>query len=62
MYEHLQHIFARKKCRKNSDDSLQTPNNQLLREVKSAQYRTVDYEIGLEEKGSYMCKFKDGCK
>ena len=62
MHEHLQHLLARKKRRKNSEYSLQTPSDQLPREVKSAQYKTVDYEIGLEERGSYMCKFKDGCK
>ena len=64
---HLQHLFARKKSssslrRKNSEFSFQTPSDQLPREVKSAQYRTVEYEIGLEKKGSHMCKFKDGCK
>lgn len=66
-FHHLQHLFARKKSssslrRKNSESSLRTPSDQLPREVKSAQYRTLEYEIGLEKKGSYMCKFKDGCK
>jgi len=66
-FHHLQHLFARKKSssslrRKNSESSLQTPSDQLPREVKSAQYRTVEYEISLEKKGSYMYKFKDGCK
>ena len=66
-FHHLQHLFARKKSlsslrRKNSESSLQTPSDQLPREIKSAQYRTVEYEIGLEKKGSHMCKFKDGCK
>jgi len=66
-FHHLQHLFARKRSssslrRKNSESSLQTPSDQLPREVKSAQYRTVEYEIGLEKKGSYMCKYKDGCK
>ena len=66
-FPHLHHLFARKKSsaslrRKSSESSLQTPSDQLPREVKSAQYRTVEYEIGLEKKGSYMCKFKDGCK
>ena len=60
----LQHLFARKKSsaslrRKNSQSSLQTPSDQLPREVKSAQYRTVEYEIGLEKKGSYMREFED---
>ena len=66
-FHHLQHLLARKKSssslrRKNSGSSLQTPSDQLPRDVKSAQYRTVEYEIGLEKKGSYMYKFKDGCK
>lgn len=66
-FHHLQHLFARKRSssplrRKNSESSLRTPSDQLPREVKSAQYRTVEYEIGLEKKGSYMCKYKDGCK
>jgi hypothetical protein len=60
----LQYLFARKRSssslrRKNSESSLQTPSDQLPREVKSAQYRTVEYEIGLEKKGSYMREFDD---
>ncbi len=59
----FQYLFARKKSsslrRKNSESSLQTPSDQLPREVKSAQYRTVEYEIGLEKKGSYMREFDD---
>jgi len=63
-FHHLQHLFARKRSssslrRKNSESSLQTPSDQLPREVKSAQYRTVEYEIGLEKKGSYMREFDD---
>ena len=66
-FHHLQHLFARKRSsaslrRKNSESSLRTPSDQLPREVKSAPYRTLEYEAGLEKKGSYMCKFKDGCK
>jgi len=60
----FQYLFARKKSssslrRKNSESSLQTPSDQLPREVKSAQYRSVEYEIGLEKKGSYMREFDD---
>lgn len=33
-----------------------------MQEVKSAQYQIVDYEIGLEEMGSYICKFKNRYK
>ena len=65
-FHHLQHLFARKKSsslrRKNSESSLGTPSDQLPREVKSVQYRKVEYENGLEKKGSYMCKSKEGCK
>ncbi len=60
----FQHLFARKKSssslrRKNSESSLQTPSDQLPREVKSAQYKSVEYEIGLEKKGSYMRESDD---
>jgi len=63
-FHHLQHLFARKRSssslrRKNSESSLQTSSDQLPREVKSAQYRNVEYEIGLEKKGSYMREFDD---
>jgi len=63
-FHHLHHLFARKRSssplrRKNSESNLQTSSDQLPREVKSAQYRTVEYEIGLEKKGSYMREFDD---
>lgn len=63
-FHHLHHLFARKKFspslrRKNSESSLQTFSDQLPREIKSAQYRTVEYEIGLKKKGSYMREFDD---
>jgi len=58
----FQYLFARKKslyslCRKKSLSSLQTPSDQLPREVKSAQYRNPDYTLELENKGSYMREF-----
>ena len=61
----LQYLFARKKSsaslrRKNSQSTLQTPSDQLPREVKSAQYRDPDYTIELERKGSHMRKFPLG--
>ena len=62
MHKHLQHLLARNKCLKNLKYSFLKTSDQLPRKVKSAQYKTMDYEIGLEKKGSYMCKFKDGCK
>ncbi|MCJ1422333.1 hypothetical protein MMC29_000213 [Sticta canariensis] len=57
----LQHWFARKKSsaslrRKNSQSTLQTPSDQLPREIKSAQYRNPEYQIELERKGSFMRK------
>jgi len=57
----LQYLFARKKFsaslrRKNSQSTLQTPSDQLPREVKSAQYRNPDYTLKLENEGSYMRK------
>ena len=62
MSEHLKHLLARHKRYNNLKDSFETPSDQLLQEVKSAQYRTIEYEIGLEVKGSYICRFNDGCK
>ncbi|KAL2045855.1 hypothetical protein ABVK25_012005 [Lepraria finkii] len=60
-FTHLHHLFARKKSssslgRKKSQSSLQTPSDQLPREVKSAQYRNPDYAAELEDEGSYMYK------
>ena len=63
-FTHLHHLFARKKSssslsRKKSQSSLQTPSDQLPREVKSAYYRNPDYAIELEDEGSYMREFDD---
>lgn len=63
-FPHLHHLFARKRSssplrRKNSESNLQTPSDQLPREVKSAQYRNPDYAIALESKGSYMREVDD---
>jgi hypothetical protein len=60
----FQYLFARKKSsaslrRKNSQSTLQTPSDQLPREVKSAQYRNPDYTLELENEGSYMREFDD---
>jgi len=60
-FHHLHHLFARKWSssplrRKNSESSFQTPSDQLPREVKSAQYRDPEYEVGLAAKGSFMDK------
>ena len=63
-FTHLNHLFARKKSsfslsRKTSQSSLQTPSDQLPREVKSAYYKNADYAIELENEGSYMREFDD---
>jgi len=63
-FTHLHHFLARKKSssslrRKKSQSSLQTPSDQLPRETKSAQYNNPDYEIRLEQKGSYMREYDD---
>ena len=60
----FQYLFARKKSssslrRKNSESSLQTSSDQLPLEVKSAQYRSLEYEIDLKKKGSYMRELDD---
>lgn len=62
---HLQRMLARKRSsfslgRKNSQSSLQTPSDQLPREVKSAPYKSPDYAAELEEQGSYMYQSKIG--
>ena len=52
------HLFARKRSssslRKRSQSTFQTPSDQLPREVKSAQYKDLEYEDILEKLGSYM--------
>lgn len=58
-FHHLQHLFARKRSspslgQKRSQSTLQTPSDQLPRELKSAQYKNPEYEDQLEQKGSYM--------
>lgn len=45
--------------RKQSQSTLQTPSDQPSRESKSSQYNTPDYEIKLEQKGSYMREYDD---
>ncbi len=54
-------FLARKKSsaslrRKQSQSTIQTPNDQPSRESKSSQYNNPDYEVRLERKGSYMRK------
>lgn len=43
--------------RTQSQSSLQTPSDQLPREVKSARYRNPDYVAELKDEGSYMRDF-----
>ena len=57
----LQYLLSRKKSsaslqRKDSQVSLETYSDELPREVKSAQYRSPNYAVELEAKGSYMRK------
>ena len=57
------YLLARKKStnslrRKSSQSNLQTPSDQLPREAKGAQYKDAEYEVKLEEEGSYMRKSK----
>lgn len=59
-FHRLYHLFARKRFssslrRKNLKFSFQTLNDQLPREIKSAQYRTVEYEIDLKGKKTITC-------
>lgn len=55
----LQYLLARPKLpsslrRKSSSSSLETPSDQLPREVKSAPYKTAAYATVLATKGSFM--------
>jgi len=61
-FYYLQYLFARKRFlfsfyRKNSEFSLQIFSDQLLHKIKSTQYRTVEYEIDLKKKNSYIREF-----
>ncbi|KAL8960216.1 MAG: hypothetical protein Q9193_003042 [Seirophora villosa] len=62
-FNHLHHFLATEKssslCRKTSQSSIQTPSDQPPRESKSTQYNSPDYEIRLEQKGSYMREAND---
>ena len=60
----LHHSFARKKSstslrRKQSQSSIQAPSDQLSQGGRSSQYNNPEYEIRLEQKGSYMCDHDD---
>ena len=57
----LQHLFVRKKSsaslhHKNLQSTFQTLSDQLLWEIKSTQYRNLDYTLKLKRKSSYMHK------
>lgn len=62
-FYYLPYLFARERSSsslrcKNSESSFQTPSDQLPRKVQSAQCRTIEYEIGLENKvGSRGLRF-----
>ena len=60
-FTHLHQVFVRKKSstssrRKQLQSSHQTSSDQSSRESKSSQYNSPDYELRLEEKGSFMRK------
>ncbi|KAL8800739.1 MAG: hypothetical protein Q9182_004944 [Xanthomendoza sp. 2 TL-2023] len=63
-FTHLHHLLARKNSsslrRKQSQSTNQTSSDQLSRDSKSSQYNNPDYEVRLEQKGSYMRKFTLG--
>ncbi|KAL9123660.1 MAG: hypothetical protein Q9217_006929 [Psora testacea] len=63
-FTHLHHFLAKKKSssslrRKKSQSTIQTPSDQQSREGKSSQYSNIEYEIRLEQKGSYMREYDD---
>ena len=60
-FDRTHDFLARKKSsaslrRKQSQSSIQTPSDQPSREKRSSQYNTPDYEVKLQQKGSYMRK------
>ena len=60
-FAHLRQFLARKKSssslrRKETQSTSEISSDQLPRETKSSEYHNVDYEIRLEQKGSYMRK------
>ena len=63
-FAHLHDFLARKKSssslrRKKTQSTSETPSDQLPRENKSSQYNNIEYEIRLEQKGSYLREFDD---
>ena len=63
-FAHLHDFLAKKKSsaslrRKQSQSTIQTPSDQPSWEGKSSQYNSPDYEIKLEQKGSYMYEYDD---
>ena len=59
----MSHLLARQKSssslrRKNSGSGMTTPSDEQPREVKSAKYRSSNYETVLGTKGSFMSKSK----
>lgn len=62
-FAHLHDFLARKKSssslRRKKPSTSETPSDQLPRENKSSQYNNIEYEIRLEQKGSYMREYDD---
>jgi len=44
------------------ESSLQTPSDQLPHKVKSAQYRAIEYGVGLEKKGQLHVQTQGSCE
>ena len=53
---HPHHFFARPPLSRKESQSLKTPSDQPSQGGKSSQYNNPEYEIRLEQKGSYMYK------
>ena len=56
---HPHHFFARPPLSSKESQSLKTPSDQPSQGGQSSQYNTADYEIRLEQKGSYMREYDD---
>lgn len=63
--QHLQPFFARAATslgHKRSESSLQAPSDELSQTSKGGLWNFIEFVGDLEEKGTYMYEFKDGCK
>ncbi|KAL9019937.1 MAG: hypothetical protein Q9185_002791 [Variospora sp. 1 TL-2023] len=53
-FTHPHHFFARPRLSRKESQSLKTPSDQPSQGGKSSQYNNPEYEMRLEQKGSYM--------